>query len=786
MIKLYYPYRAFLNPVLLIVIISLVFANLDLKAQSFPYPSNGPMTLPCSTETAPDPVINVTLPPYNADPTGVKDATAAFNLALSKNYSWVYVPNGKYRFSDSITWMTEIDMTTGPKRGRGGKNIVMWGESREGVILQLDNGAPGFSDAKKPKPFIFTGEDSPDRFNNSIHNVTISTGSGNPGAIGLRHYCSNYGGLYNVTIKSGDGNGVIGLDKGYSRANGPHLTKDVLIEGFNIGIRTDFAIESEIYEHITLKNQKVTAWHNYKQVLSIRDLKVVNCPGTALINESGHVVLLDGNLAGVGDAAIKNYEPAKLLVRNLITTGYSKAIDDPQKPVTSKSITEWLSNDIVTQFPADKLTTLNLPIKETPTVPWPNPTQWVNVNDFGATPNGHCASPTSCKPCDDDAPKIQAAIDATMPGKSKAGATTLYLPGNYRIRSSIRIRGSINRIIGAGGSAGGPYNGKVDYTNNQVPSLFIVDPTSAPIIVFENFNQGGASNNKINTIESNGKTLVFRNMGLDSLNVTGGEVYLESVAIGNAVFNNANVWVRNIDPERRITPKITVNGGTFWALGIKTEGEGEIVIARNKAKVEIFGAWVYSQNDSRNHPMFVIEDSEASINFYEYNSRWGTPYVDLIKETQNGQTKTIIRGAPSTWYPTPAPITAPTYPAHWSNRNDGTGVTPDGVVGSNIVLYRSFNKEAVTANESSLIPKDYKVYPNPASNEVMINLDGVEFNSDVVIKLIDVTGKVFISEKFPHIGKPHTLSVADMPLGLYFLNVSDNINDKTTMLMISR
>ncbi|HEX8549102.1 MAG TPA: glycosyl hydrolase family 28-related protein [Cytophagaceae bacterium] len=782
--KLYFLTKAFSKHLATVVVLSLIF-NIDIEAQSFPYPSIGAMKLPCSTETLPDVVINVTLPPYNADPTGKVDATAAFNLALSKTYSWVYVPNGRYKFSDSITWMTEIDQTTGPKKGRGGKNIVMWGESRDGVILQLDNNARGFSDPKKPKPFIFTGEDSPDRFNNSIHNVTILTGSGNPGAIGLRHYCSNYGGLYNVTIKSGDGNGVIGLDKGYSRANGPHFTKGVLIDGFNIGIHTDFAIESETYEHITLQNQKVTAWHNARQVLSIRDLKVINGPATALINESGHVVLLDGNLAGTGAAAIKNFEPAKLLIRNLTTSGYTKALDDPQKPVLTKTITEWLSNDVVSQFPAEKLTTLNLPINETPTVAWPNPTQWVNVQDFGATPNGSCATPTACRPCDDDAPKIQAAIDATLPGKSRAGATTLYMPGNYRLRSSVRIRGSINRIIGAGGGAGGPYNGKVDYTGEQVPTLFIVDPTSAPVIVFENFTQGGAANNKINTIETNGKTVVFRNMGLDSLNITGGEVYLESVALGNASFKNSKVWVRNLDPERK-GAKVTVDGGSFWCLGLKTEGDGDIVVARNNAKVEVFGAWVYSQDDSRNRPMFVIDNSDVSINFFEYNSRWGTPYVDLIKETQNGQTKTIVRGAPSTWYPTPAPITAPTYPAYWSNRNDNTGVTPDGVVGSNIVLFRSFNKTVVTDNESPLITKDYKVYPNPASNEVSVSLEGVAVNSDVVIKLIDLTGKTFASDKFTYIGNPYTFSVAERPLGLYFLNVSDGIKEKTTMLMISR
>ncbi len=675
-------------------------------AGNFPYPVTGPSSLSCAGQTLPGKVLNITLPPFNADPTGVADATAAFNLALSRNNSFVYVPNGTYRFADSITWNPNISLETAPKRGRGGLNIIMWGESREGVILKLDDNAPGFSDPGKPKPFVFTGEDSPDRFGNSIHNVTINTGSGNAGTIGLRHYCNNYGGLYNVTIKSGDGNGLVGLEKGHSRANGPNLTKDVLVDGFNIGIRTDFAIESEVYEHITLRTQKVAGFYNLRQVLSIRDLRVENCAGEAMVNESGHVVLLDSKLGGTGPWAVRNGATAKMLVRNLVTSGYNGAITDPQSPVAATRVTEWTSDAPVSLFATPSPTTLGLPVNETPTVPWDDPATWVNVEAFGATPGGVCNVTDPCRPCDDDAPRIQAAIDATLPGGSRAGATTLFIPGDYRIMSTVRIRGSIRRIIGAGGSMGAPYNGLHTQTNVPVPTLFIVESGSSPVIVLENFTMGGSTTNGcagclgVTHFENNsGRTLVFRNTTLGSCTFNGGEVYFESVSgsrDGLFTFNNANVWARQFDPERDAA-KIIVNGGTFWALGLKTEGHAEIVIARNNARIEVFGAYVYSLSDSRNEPMFVVENSDASINFFEYTGRWGIPYLELVKETQNGQTLILDRGAPSLPYPAPQPVTPPTYPATWSQRNDGTNPDMDGMVGSNLVLYVSSTGNIVNA-----------------------------------------------------------------------------------------
>ncbi|HEX8376526.1 MAG TPA: glycosyl hydrolase family 28-related protein [Pedobacter sp.] len=674
----------------------LAFSSIT-KAQNFSFPVPGPSRTGCADKTLPGKVLDITKAPFNADPKGKKDATEAFRAAVAENNSFIYVPNGTYLLSNSVIWRPVMD-----NGGYGGNQIIMWGESRDGVILKLKDNAEGYSNTSSPKELLSTGYGgSPNRFNNSIHNLTIDVGKGNPGAIGLRHYCNNLGGLYNLKIYAPQGSGWIGLDKSHSRANGPNLTKDVLIDGFNTGIRTDYSVESEVFEHVTLQNQKQYGFYNLKQILSIRDLKIINCGGPAFTNESGHVVLLDCNFNGKGVDAIVNGASGKLLVRNFESTGYSKSINDPQKPVTTASIKEYTTDLVIGRNGKPIVaTTLNLPIKETPVIPWDDPktTPWVNVEDFDATTDANCGpTPNPCFPCDDDGPRLQAAIDATLPGGSRAGATTLFMPGSYRLLSTVRIRGSIRRIIATGRITGGSYSGKLP-DGSPTPTNFIIEGGTYPAIEFQHLNSGFSSTGGCSTgcrgvtyiQNTSGRTLILKNSALSSMVVEGGEVFIESCS-GNRdaefTFKNAKVWARQFDPERDAA-KVVLDGSSFWCLGLKTEGYGEIIVAKNNSKVELFGGFIYSVHPSGDKGgMFRIENSQASLNFFEYTGRYGSPYMILVEDITKGKKATIGRGADSPGYPTAPPVQQPKFPSTWSQRNDLTGTAPEYVVGSNLVLY---------------------------------------------------------------------------------------------------
>ena len=60
----------------------------------------------------------------------------------------------------------------------------------------------------------------------------------NPGAIGIRFNASNQGPIRNVRIASGDGEGVNGLDLGHTDEIGPLLVRNLVVDGFDEGIRT--------------------------------------------------------------------------------------------------------------------------------------------------------------------------------------------------------------------------------------------------------------------------------------------------------------------------------------------------------------------------------------------------------------------------------------------------------------------------------------------------------------------------------------------------------------------
>ncbi len=76
------------------------------------------------------------------------------------------------------------------------------------------------------------------------------------------------------------------------------------------------------------------------------------------------------------------------------------------------------------------------------------------------------------------------------------------------------------------------------------------------------------------------------------IKITGGKLFLESCVLGTFELNDVNVWARQCNPESGAT-KVTLNGGSYWSLGLKTELAGTIISATNRAKVEIFGAFIY-------------------------------------------------------------------------------------------------------------------------------------------------------------------------------------------------
>lgn len=638
----------------------LLFAGVSLpqaQAENITYPANSG-------------VLNIKSAPYNAVGDGVSDDTAAFQVALtaSANGNTIYIPNGTYRLTNTLSWP-----------GDGGVNITLQGQSRSGTILRLPDSTSGFTSAGTPKVLLDgKGNHIPQRFGNSIRNLTVDTGVGNLGAIAVQYYANNVGTCRDVTIR---GSGLVGLEMSHTRANGPNLVKNVTIDGFQYGIRTGYGVESLTFENITLLNQSLLGWLNENesrvangttqlavgQVLSIRGLNASSLAVPAFKNPSGHVVMIDSTFAGTGAAstthAIENGASGQMLLRNVSATGYQRILRDGGVNLTGTSITEWTSNAPVSLFTSTGAT-LNLPIQETPTVPDDDPATWANIKNYGAT-NWNAGEGGRF---DDDAPAIQAAIDS--------GATTVFIPaGFYRVLSQINVRGNVRRIVGVGGvsSVGAGNNG------SGVPYQGIVWNIQAgthPTVVLENMGTGYAMDmTGVENVSS--RTVVLRDVNIQCPKFTGpGDIFIENVVSSYWEFNGQRVWARQINPERDGTHIIN-RGATLWILGLKTEDFGYIIDASNGAKTEILGGLIYSLDDATTGPMIRNVESQISFSLCEYLGIYGKPYDILVEETAQGITNYLTR----------LNGTSVRYPAVWSQNNDGTTTSTSGVVGSQFALY---------------------------------------------------------------------------------------------------
>lgn len=585
-------------------------------------------------------VVDITKPPYNARGDGTMDCTDAIQKALIERGGVIYFPNGVYLVSDTLYW---------PGRAT---RMMFQGQSREGAILKLKDRCAGFGSPSSPRPVIVTGYFPPQRFRNAIRNLTVDTGTGNDGAIGIRFNASNQGHMHTVAIRSGDGRGVIGLDMAYTGDVGPLLVKDLVVTGFDVGILTGHATAAQTLEFITVKNQNCFGFVNDGQALAIRKFTSVNTV-PALWNKrgSGMITLLEADLTGGGESAkvpaIIN--ESGLYARNVVTRGYRQAIDGRQgsgRSVESAEAAEFTSHAPLSLFDSPSKA-LGLPVEETPEVPWDAPAEWVSVTKF--EPRKVMLDNTGKvvakgREAYDWTDAIQQAIDS--------GATTIYFPRAnptkqpYTVLGTVHIRNKVRRIIGMEGSF-----------NPLCKPVFQLDDGEAPAVVVEQFELLYTRT----TFKTNSKrTLVLR--GLNSyLDVgPGGRVFVDDSVCHFRMAKDSKVWIRQwnteythedrhnvIWPEHKADvmthPGNLNDGGTFWALGIKTEGDGTLLTTLNGGRSEVMGALVYTNKNG--HPTkraFVVKDSSLSLSLGEWVGR-SEPF-NMLEETRDGQTRTLKPG----------------------------------------------------------------------------------------------------------------------------------------------
>jgi Pectate lyase superfamily protein/F5/8 type C domain len=567
-------------------------------------------------------VINVKAAPYFARGDGVSDDTAALQRAITE---WqgtgraIYLPKGEYLVSAPLTFTENASYQ---RNGYYGRNVLRGSGADHTTIRLKDN---SFTDAKAPKAVIANGfisffngqreETTADWFHNSVTDLRIDIGSGNPGAKGLEFFSNNTGAVRNVAITSADGQGVIGLDLGHQDKNGPLLVKNLVVKGFQVGVRSGQTVNSQTFENIELNEQGVAAFDNNGQSVSIRGLRTRGAV-PALMNRYGFATLIDANLQGTGPAAaqaaaITNGE--FLFARNIRSKGFALVVKNQLgkgADVASSFGGDYVSSGTTLSLLPGRRQSLGLHVLPTPELHRQRASEWANARDFRLTTET------------DDGPGLQRAIDS--------GARSVFLPGNARVvlKSVVFLRGHVEHLDGMNARVIAIVGARIRVVDADAPATvaeqFLVNsPADAPL--FENAS-------------SRAFALVDSTSGLIGSGT--GDVFLENV-VGRFDFGAHRTFARQLNSEPE-GDKIFNRGGKLWVLGLKTERAGTLVATSFGGATEILGGLCYTTTIG-SAPMFTVTDGSLGVSLAEV-SYAGAPYQTLVTEVQGGITKKLIRG----------------------------------------------------------------------------------------------------------------------------------------------
>ncbi len=201
-------------------------------------------------------LLDVTATPYNADPTGRRDATAALQRAVEDARDArliAHLPAGRYLVSGTIEGIQgEVAWDSWPYEGFADAWVatasfeypcVLRGPATGGrAVLVLADGAPGFGDPANPRPVVhfwargwdekFQGKSQPSiNFNQMIVDVDFELGRGNAGAVAIQHQGAEGSVIEDVTIEAAGA--FAGIRSAMGSGGGIH---GVAIHGGRFGI----------------------------------------------------------------------------------------------------------------------------------------------------------------------------------------------------------------------------------------------------------------------------------------------------------------------------------------------------------------------------------------------------------------------------------------------------------------------------------------------------------------------------------------------------------------------
>ncbi|MEI8194370.1 MAG: glycosyl hydrolase family 28-related protein [Phycisphaerae bacterium] len=523
--------------------------------------------------------------------------------------------------------------------------IRVIGQSRAKTIIRLQDAAPGFgAGAKKPVlAFCLLQRGSNVNLGNIIENLTIDTGQGNPGAVGLRWNSSNWGGVRNLAIRSGDGQGRVGLLMDRNNATGYH--HDLLIEGFEVGIELAAGRETMVtLEYATLTGQRDTAIQlgNAKaggggDSLSARKLLIQYAPVALRAARAGQAILLESELTSRRqNAAALVVEPdGFLMARAVRLSGYRTAVLRHGKAVVDgEFIEEYFSAPPANSNPVAPARPSWLPIKDSPLIlPEHDLSKWADVDDFGAVGDGVA----------DDTAAIQRALNSGRP--------VVYFPkANYVVNGTVDIPATVREITWLFGS----FHRSHAVAPDMAAMFRVAESSLEPLLLHQSMSAGGvvldhdadrpvvledmfichhhcrtypvlpgpiAQDTTIwrlyrNTRPDGAAKEVFVNDCLFFASAEGGQHAVE----------NVRAWVRFLNNENVPGALHAFRRSDVWIFGFKSEHAETLVHADDYSRLEVLGGSFLNWTSWKG-PVVFCRDSQIRIVFLMWHWRKATETI---------------------------------------------------------------------------------------------------------------------------------------------------------------
>ncbi|NJK90768.1 MAG: hypothetical protein HC904_02390 [Blastochloris sp.] len=646
----------------------------------------------------------MTKAPYHAKPDGKTDCTAAIQQALTdfSGRGMIYLPNGTYVISDTLRWMREEkrnilqgqskegtiirlqDKAPGFGNPSAPKAMIYTGRKpaqrfRNGIRnLTIDSGRgnPGAIGAQ----FIANNQ-------GGIHHVIIRSGDGS-GPMGLDLAYTPEEGPFLVSDLQ-----VIGFDVGIANSCPVDSVtfENLRLEKQN---RLGMDIDSQVItiRHLTSRNAVPAIRNHGVGVLTLIESEIIGLPGAekvaAITNEnamfargvkaSGYARLVD-NLAGTG-VGVKELELKEFISHppHLLFPSRPESLRLPIKETPEVPWDDPETWTDVTRFGPPRMVTLIRASdgKSHATYDWSEALQ--KAIDSGATtiyfPNREADQnkiPSEAPEADlsdeeEEGAEEEMGEKPVLSKKEKkkqekaaelqeggAGTETRVMVDgksikvkggvDYGIYGTVYLRNKVKRIIGCESELARIVNNttqKTAYQAELVPT-FVLEEGEAPVVVFERFNTWYASPS---FVQKSKRTLLISSMSFYEV-VTepgAGDVFLEDVRIKHIHVKGSNVWARQVNPEGWHEPRVLVEGGSFWVLGLKTETDATIGIVRAGGKAEVVGGFFYA-NKGKLSPkqMWINEDSDLSLTYGSWKTKRGKPFDVVVRETRNGVMREI-------------------------------------------------------------------------------------------------------------------------------------------------